>query len=117
GEANPHQLLVLPLRPDTPLAGTWQRPLALLIVVDPRAGASVGLDKHQALFGLTQAEARVAAALAQGKSLEEFARSAHVSTHTARAQLKAALEKTGAHRQAELVRVVLSLPRVKDGSG
>jgi DNA-binding CsgD family transcriptional regulator len=98
------------------LAETWQRPLALLIVVDPEAGASVGLDKLQALFGLTLAEARVAAALAEGKSLKEFADSAQVSAHTAKAQLQAALQKTGVHRQAELVRVVLSLPRVKDSA-
>jgi len=116
GESQPHQLLVLPLRPDAKLAETWQRPLALLVVVDPKAGASVGLDKLQALFGFTLAEARVAAALAEGKSVEEFARSTQVSAHTAKAQLKAALEKTGTHRQAELVRAVLSLPQVKDGS-
>jgi DNA-binding CsgD family transcriptional regulator len=117
GESNPHQLLVLPLRPDARLAETWQRPLALLIVVDPNAGASVGLDKLQALFGLTLAEARVAAALAEGRSLKEFAQSSDLSEHTAKAQLKAALEKTGTRRQAQLVRAVLSLPRVKDDSG
>ncbi len=116
GKSNPHQLLVLPLQPEAKLAETWQRPLALLIVVDSEAGASVGLDKLQALFGLTLAEARVAAALAEGKSLKEFADGAQVSAHTAKAQLKAALEKTGVHRQAELVRVVLSLPRIKDSS-
>lgn len=117
GENKPHQLLILPLRPDANLAENWQRPLALLVLVDPNASISIGLDKLQALFGLTSAEARVAAALADGKSLEEFARSANLSAHTVRAQLKVALEKTGARRQAELVRVVLSLPRVEDGSG
>ena len=116
GESKPHQLLVLPLRPDAKLAETWQRPLALLVVVDPNASTSIGLDKLQALFGLTLAEARVAAALAEGKSLKEFAESTQVSAHTAKAQLRAALEKTGTRRQAQLVRAVLSLPRVKDSS-
>lgn len=50
-------------------------------------------------LGLSTEEARVAAALAFGKSI-----------NTIRVQPKAILEKTGTARQAELVRLLLNLP-------
>lgn len=56
------------------------------------------------LFALTPAEARLAAALASGTSLAEFASERGIALGTARIQLKQALAKTGSGRQAELVR-------------
>jgi DNA-binding CsgD family transcriptional regulator/PAS domain-containing protein len=61
-------------------------------------------------FGLTAAEARVAAAIAQGKSLEMIAEEFGVSRNTVRNQTQQVLGKTGATRQAQLVRLLLSLP-------
>lgn len=57
-----------------------------------------------ALFSLTPAEARLAAALASGVSLADFAVGRGITLGTARIQLKQVLAKTASGRQAELVR-------------
>ncbi len=67
--------------------------------------------------GLTQAEAKLAIQLANGKSLEESAESLHVSIHTVRTHLKSIFSKTGAKRQSELVAQLLQgvLAQCHDG--
>lgn len=60
------------------------------------------------LHGLTPAEAKLAAKLAEGQSLEEAADMLSISIHTARCQLKAAFQKTGVRRQSELVALLLT---------
>jgi len=64
------------------------------------------------LFGLTSAEARLAVALVQDHRLEDIAAGSSVRMPTIRTQLRATLAKTGTHRQAELVRLLLTLPTV-----
>jgi DNA-binding CsgD family transcriptional regulator len=54
-------------------------------------------------FGLTPAEFRLCAALADGVSLKACAQNWNRSYETLRSQLKTVLAKTGTHRQAELV--------------
>jgi DNA-binding CsgD family transcriptional regulator len=105
-------LRVMPLRPNAQLTRTWQRHLALIVVAHAEAPAPLESRELQALFGLTAAEARLALSLAEGKILQDIAQSAHVSINTAKTQLRNAFEKTGTHRQAELVKLVLSHPRV-----
>lgn len=61
----------------------------------------------RALFGLTEAEARLASALVAGKTVEAYARDRGVTVGTARYQLNQVLGKVGARRQADLVRQVL----------
>ncbi|MEJ3866062.1 hypothetical protein WGU94_10275, partial [Campylobacter jejuni] len=56
-----------------------------------------------ATFELTPAQARLAARLARGDSVETAAQEAGVALATARNQLKTIFQKTGTHRQAELV--------------
>ena len=62
------------------------------------------------LFGLSKAEARVAAGIAEGRRLTEIAQEFDVRMPTVRTQLRAVLKKVGASRQADLVRIVLALP-------
>jgi DNA-binding CsgD family transcriptional regulator len=68
------------------------------------------VERIRGLFGLTRAEASIAAELANGKSLYEIADLLEISRHTARNHLKRIFEKTGARRQADVVRLVLSCP-------
>lgn len=63
----------------------------------------------QEQHGLTRAEARVAARLAEGMAVPDIARDLRVTVETVRTHLKRAYGKTGARRQAELVRIVLAL--------
>ncbi|MEO5346040.1 MAG: hypothetical protein H7834_06645 [Magnetococcus sp. YQC-9] len=62
------------------------------------------------LFDLTGAEAHLAQELASGRNLEEVAAAKGCSLNTVRNQLKAVFAKTGSNRQAELIRLVNSLP-------
>lgn len=57
----------------------------------------------QAVYGLTSAEAEVAARIAAGQSPEEIAAVRAVAVGTIRAQLKTVMSKCGVRRQAELV--------------
>jgi len=63
-------------------------------------------------YGLTPAEARVAAALARGQSPEQICLDAGVTINTVRSQLRSIFEKTGTSRQTELVSALSSLPLV-----
>ncbi|MFM2356158.1 MAG: hypothetical protein RLZZ528_1894 [Pseudomonadota bacterium] len=58
---------------------------------------------------MTQAEAEIAVAISDGQSLNEIAATRSVSIHTVRNQVKSALGKSGARRQADLVRLVALL--------
>jgi DNA-binding CsgD family transcriptional regulator len=60
------------------------------------------------LFGLTQSEARLAALLAQGHDVAHAAREMGQRVNTTRCMLKSVFAKTGTHRQAELLSLVLS---------
>lgn len=61
-------------------------------------------------FRLTQAESRLAAGLAQGRTLKSLAEERQVSLNTVRSQLKAVFAKTNTRRQAELVALLASPP-------
>lgn len=56
-----------------------------------------------ALFDLTPGEARVTRLLTSGQSASEIAKTCGVSVETVRSQIRSVLQKSGMHRQAELV--------------
>jgi len=58
---------------------------------------------------LTPAEARLAALLARGLSIEAAAAELRVAQQTTRNQLKSIFAKTGVHRQSELVSLIAQL--------
>lgn len=68
------------------------------------------VDRLKDWFGFTPAEARLAAALAEGASLEDFATTRGVSLHASRFLLKGVFAKTGTHRQPQLVSRLLATP-------
>jgi DNA-binding CsgD family transcriptional regulator len=81
---------------------------AAVHIVDPASRPVTTADRLRACFGLTPAEAVLAQALAAGRSLHEYADEARVTCETARWRLKQILAKTDTHRQAELVRLLLT---------
>lgn len=75
-----------------------------------RSGTSaVEPTRLSARLGLTAAEARVAAALANGASVRQISERFGTKYNTVRYQLRIVFEKLGVHTQAELVRMVLNL--------
>jgi DNA-binding CsgD family transcriptional regulator len=81
-----------------------------VFVTDPERRATVAGRQLVELFGLTPAEAQLAVALLAGKRLARIAAERGVQLPTVRNQLRAVLAKTGTGRQAELVRLLASLP-------
>lgn len=61
------------------------------------------------VFGLTRAEAEVAAMVVQGKSLAVIADERGIARVTVRNQMRTILAKTGTHRQSELVALLAKL--------
>jgi DNA-binding CsgD family transcriptional regulator len=64
------------------------------------------------LFDLTPAEARLAAALSQGRPLKEAASDSNITFKSGRTYLERIFAKTGTHQQSELVALLKSTERV-----
>jgi DNA-binding CsgD family transcriptional regulator len=80
---------------------------AMVIVVDP-ARNSPSEKELAEFFGLTPAEARLAAALLTGKTLSQIATSSGIRITTLRTQLGSILRKVGTQRQSDLIRILSS---------
>jgi DNA-binding CsgD family transcriptional regulator len=80
----------------------------LVVIHDPSRIVHVDRALVAELHGLTATEAELAASLAEGKTLAEFAEARGSSEQTARTHLKRILDKTETRRQADLVRVLLT---------
>jgi DNA-binding CsgD family transcriptional regulator len=104
---------VTPLRSDDPATGIpWlglRPPAAIVTVVDPETGRRQLAQNLRSRFGLTGAETGLAAEILKGDGRAAAARRRGISVATARAQLSSIFEKTGTHRQAELVHLLLEL--------
>lgn len=89
----------------------------IVVMVDPDADTPVATNLLRSLFGLTAAESKLAAAMVNGSSIENYAKTANVSYNTARSHLKSIFIKTRTHRQVDLV-ILLSklLGNLKSGS-
>lgn len=96
----------------------FQRAKAILMVVDPDEHLEPLAPILRQAFGLTRAEARLAAEIGQGRDLKEIASAHGVSEGTIRSQLKSIFAKTNTHRQAELTALIVRLgaPALRTGS-
>jgi DNA-binding CsgD family transcriptional regulator/PAS domain-containing protein len=65
------------------------------------------------IFDLTKAESRIAVMLADGLSLADISEELGVTRNTLKTQLSNIYGKTGLHRQAQLVRLLLQLSSVR----
>lgn len=94
--SRPLQMTVLPNQPPD---GTL-----LVVFIDPDRSVSCSPNIYAQLYGLTAGESRVAQQLVMGRSPREAAEALGVGVETVRTHLKNALAKVGCHRQADLVR-------------
>jgi DNA-binding CsgD family transcriptional regulator len=79
----------------------------LLLIVEPDCAPSLEPQCLDLSFQLTRREAQIAALLASGINLRDAAGQMGIGIGTARGYLKQVLAKTGTHRQAELVSLVI----------
>lgn len=85
--------------------------LVLLLVCEPeRRAVAVRPALLEQVFGLTAGEAAVAAAIAEGKTINEIAAERNTSLNTVRTQTKAIYEKTGTRGQVGLVARIVADP-------
>ncbi len=88
-----------------------QRPDAVvLLVIDTEQRTKVSGDTLVQLYNLTPSETRVALMLIDGKRLDQIAEELDVAQTTVVFHLKNLFRKTETNRQADLVRVLLSVP-------
>lgn len=91
--------------------GGWIEGASLLLSISqPHPAPLIEVDRLRAWFNLTATEARLAAALAAGKSLQDYAEERGVSIDAARYLLKGAFRKTGAESQAQLIVMIKDVP-------
>ena len=88
-------------------------PVAFVLITDPLAAPSAGADILAQLFGFTGAESKVAERLLIGDSPEQAAAALDIRISTARWHLASLYRKTGTNRQAELVRLLSSVPMIR----
>ena len=97
---------VVPLCPNSVEATpNNEYPVAGLVMVDCQRNTVDRVNVFTEYFDLTSAEARVLAQLISGEGLTVAAQHLDIARSTARTHLARILEKTGTHRQAELVRL------------
>jgi len=109
-DAAPLQVTVTPLRSAGPTPG---EPSIVLYVRDC-GSQRLALDAARRRYGLTAAEGRLLAGIAAGKTLKMLAAEQRVSVNTLRVHLQHLFDKTGLHRQVDLVRLVQA-PGVPEG--
>jgi DNA-binding CsgD family transcriptional regulator len=109
GQEPPTSALVLPLRGEAPAFLLSPRPVAIVFVADPgRTPAPLDANLRRR-FGLTAAEAAFALEIVKGDGLQASADRLGISLSTARTHLAHIFAKTDARRQAELVRLLVSM--------
>lgn len=82
--------------------------VAAVFLLDPLQQRRSTDEALRIQFGLSPAECRVALLLGDGHSPREISETIGVSFNTVRTQIKSIFAKTGARRQSELVRLLLS---------
>ncbi|HEY5963077.1 MAG TPA: hypothetical protein VIU42_03580, partial [Xanthobacteraceae bacterium] len=91
-------VLPVPAAARTPFLGA--RAILTLTELTPGRGPNAAVLMES--FGMTPAEAKLAAIVAEGVSLEEAASRLGIARETARAQIKSVFGKTDTRRQSEL---------------
>jgi DNA-binding CsgD family transcriptional regulator/PAS domain-containing protein len=100
------QVLVSPIRPQQTLH-LGERAVAAIYVTDPEQVSEKPEVVLIRLYGLTPAEAKVAALIVRGLSARQAAEDLAISYNTVKSHLKRVFAKTGTKRQGDLIRLVV----------
>ncbi|MGK8203348.1 helix-turn-helix transcriptional regulator [Burkholderia cenocepacia] len=106
--AMPLSVLLRPLAPYRGAEDRQHRPAVAVFVRDPAASPHTSRDMLHRLFRLTPMETEIALLLVDGMTLDEAATATGITKNTARAHLRGIFAKTGATRQAVLVKMLLN---------
>lgn len=105
---HPLMVLVSPLSRRRSTMPNVEASGVMVVVTDPEHTEIPSAEMLCALLGLTMAEAKLTRLIARGVTLAEAAAQLGIGVQTVRTRTKAIFDKTGTHRQADLVRLVLN---------
>jgi DNA-binding CsgD family transcriptional regulator len=88
---------------------TSTKATALVLIMDPEREIRPAAMLLRHVYGLTNTEAEVAVRMAHGSEVKQISEELSMSLTTVRTHLQHIFDKTGTHRQAELVRSLLTL--------
>ncbi|MDW3711684.1 MULTISPECIES: helix-turn-helix transcriptional regulator [unclassified Pseudomonas] len=104
----PLNVLLRPIALNYEGRGSEQRPALVVFIRDPSDSPQASRRLLRSLFQLTRTETEVAMLMMDGLTLDESAERLGVSRNTVRAHLRGVFAKTGATRQAQLVKTLLN---------
>lgn len=115
----PLRLIISPFQPeaveaDLPMLSCAD-PVAIILIVDQEREQGSWKMRLRHEFGLTAAEAELALEIMRGDGREAAAARLGITVATVRTHLLHIFEKTGVHRQAELVRLLLDRAQAPGG--
>lgn len=105
----PYAVMVAPIVQQASLFAL-DRAAVVVFLSDPDRTPETPVQLLRRVHGLTRREASLALAMGAGASLAGAADKLRIAKTTARSHLASIFAKTGIHRQADLVRLILSLP-------
>lgn len=82
-------------------------PASLVVITDPLRGGVPPRDRLMQAYRLTPTEASLTMLLLEGHDISETAVRLRITRETARTHLRRILAKTGAHRQSDLMRLLI----------
>jgi DNA-binding CsgD family transcriptional regulator/PAS domain-containing protein len=94
--------------PASPIYASDVDPHLVIYINEPAVRDIAPQARIAELFDLSATEAALVVELVRGRTLQEAAASIHITEQTARNYSKRIFSKTGTHRQAELVRLILT---------
>ncbi|WP_375739952.1 helix-turn-helix transcriptional regulator [Pseudomonas boanensis] len=104
----PLNVLLRPIALNYEGQGIDRRPAVAVFIRDPSDSPQASRRLLRSLFQLTRTETEVAMLMMDGLTLDESAERLGVSRNTVRAHLRGVFAKTGATRQAQLVKTLLN---------
>lgn len=107
-ERPPIAVVLVPMRLGGGASERGEHARVLAALNDPDRIVRLDPELVARIHGLTPTEAELAVALAEGSTVAEFATQRGCTEQTARTHVKRILSKTGAARQADLVRMLVS---------
>lgn len=114
-QARPTIVVIVPASAAPGPSGQSRGAAAIVYTLQPAHGTTRGLDTLCRLHGLSRVEADLIAHLIDGLTLTETATRMRIKVETARTYLKQIFNKTGLHRQADLVGLMTRYQRAIRG--
>lgn len=106
-EKRPYTIVVAPAERKYPALSAL-RPAVCVLITDPEDSKALPAGHLKTAFGLTEAEASLAALLVAGEELKRAAEKLGITYGTARVRLAQIFQKTDTRRQGELIKLLLT---------